>query len=173
MATARVLVVDDEKPILELATRALAAAGYEVSGASTAREALNIVHSGRPVDLVISDVMMPEIRGPELVTEIRQVSPSTRAVLMSGYVDSSALSRDIPFLAKPFSARDLVLAVERALAAAAEAGDDLRRARANMRILKGEARRMCDEIRETTERSKLLIEETRAQLQRDRKNLKK
>lgn len=115
MATARVLIVDDEPAVLRLVSRALVGSGYEVLGATSPGEALNLVQSSPRIDLVISDVVMPEMRGPELVREVTRHSPSTAAILMSAYVDGPELPPDVPFIQKPFIARELVATVERTL----------------------------------------------------------
>jgi two-component system, cell cycle sensor histidine kinase and response regulator CckA len=115
MATARVLIVDDEPAVVRLVSRTLVGSGYEVLSAFSPGQALNIVQSSPPIDLVISDVVMPEMRGPELVQAVTQRSPSTAAILMSAYVDGHELPPDVPFIQKPFVAKDLVAAVERTL----------------------------------------------------------
>lgn len=115
MATARVLIVDDEPAVVRLVSRTLVSSGYEVLGASTPAEALNLVRRGPSFDLVISDVVMPEMRGPELVQAVTRHSPSTAAILMSAYADGHELPKDVPFIQKPFVAGQLVAAVERTL----------------------------------------------------------
>ena len=170
MAAATVLVVDDDKSVLDFATQALGAAGYAVLGATTGRRALEIVNGGNRVDLVVSDVVMPEMRGPQLVREIRQVSPKTAVMLMSGYLaDPAEMPAEVPFLAKPFSPRDLVAAVERTLAKCSQAREDLKVARAQARQLRDERRRFCEELRETARRSQDLIRDAQEQLKRGSK----
>ncbi len=115
MAMARVLIVDDEGAVLGFAERVLRAAGHNAIGVLTPTRALEIVSDGDPVDLVVSDVVMPLMSGPELVDEIHRISPSTRTALMSGYPASSTCPAGVPFLQKPFAPRDLVEFVARML----------------------------------------------------------
>jgi two-component system cell cycle sensor histidine kinase/response regulator CckA len=83
MAT-RVLIVDDESSVLMLTASILEASGYEVLTAASGEEALKI-HNRQPADLVISDVVMPGMKGPALLDAIRQAFPSTALIMMSGY----------------------------------------------------------------------------------------
>lgn len=115
MTTATVLVVDDEPLVLEVVERALARSGYDVLAAQSASEALEIVKTKRPIHLVLSDVVMPGMSGPELLKSVKQLSPSTAAVLMSGYVCSGPIDMAVPFVHKPFSLPALVSTVARAL----------------------------------------------------------
>lgn len=115
MSTATVLVVDDEPLVLDLVERALARSGYDVLAAQSGSEALEIVKQKRPIHLVLSDVVMPGMSGPELLESVKQLSPSTAAVLMSGYVSAEQLDMAVPFVHKPFSVPALVGTVARAL----------------------------------------------------------
>ena len=72
MATASVLIVDDEPSVLRLVSKAVAGWGYEVYAVSSALQALKLAHDELCFDLVISDVIMPEMCGPEMV---RRLSP--------------------------------------------------------------------------------------------------
>ncbi len=119
MAKASILVVDDEPCVLQIVTRVLEGAGYEVAAASGPKQALELVGSQGSFELVVSDVMMPEMCGPQLASEIRLRSPSSRILLMSGWAPVERLPKGVPFLGKPFSPRDLLDAVERAVQAAA------------------------------------------------------
>ncbi len=169
MATARVLVVDDESIVLELTARVLGAAGFDVLQASTPRQALEIVRdAASPMDVVISDIVMPEMRGPQLVAEIRQLSPSTSAVLMSGYTEPAELPDGVAFLQKPFSVRDLIATVERVLSASASAQREVRQAREEAAALHQEHKRLSAELgqairesRENVRRSKQHREQSR------------
>jgi PAS domain S-box-containing protein len=107
---ATVLVVEDEAAVRNLAVRVLERSGYAVIAASDGVEALNLAgsHAGR-IDLVLSDLVMPEMGGRELARRIRLVRPSTRILLMSGYDDEMAAggmdAED--FLPKPFTPAEL------------------------------------------------------------------
>ena len=122
MAGARVLVVDDDSTMLNVIRRILTLDGYEVLTADGPRQALEIVRSRSPVHLVLSDVLMPEMQGTQLVREVGRLSPQTVGVLMTGYVNNVANVPDgVALLRKPFARQELICAVETALAQAVEA----------------------------------------------------
>ena len=115
MSTATVLVVDDEPLVLELAERALARSGYDVLAVQSGSEALEIVNTKRQIHVVVSDVVMPGMSGPELLKSVRRLSPSTALVLMSGYVSAEDIDMAVLFVRKPFSVLALVGMVDRAM----------------------------------------------------------
>ncbi len=117
MAKARILVVDDEPEVLRFVAGVLQRAEYEVAPAGGARQALAIIADTEPFDLVVTDVVMPEMCGPELAGEIRSLSPSSAIMFISGCVPVGQLPRGVPYLGKPFSPRDLLSAVVRVLGA--------------------------------------------------------
>ncbi len=93
--------------------------GYAVVEASGPAEALRIGGaSPGSFDLIVADVMMPGMRGWEMVERLRASQPTARVLYMSGYVgdlDSSALEKVHPLLSKPFRPRDLITEVRRVL----------------------------------------------------------
>jgi CheY-like chemotaxis protein/two-component sensor histidine kinase len=103
-----ILVVDDESGVRMVATRLLRRLGYEVIEAGGGLEALRIAEEKRgAIDLLISDVRMPDMNGFDLATAMSAADPSLGVLLMSGYVDDVALSAriassGIPLLEKPF-----------------------------------------------------------------------
>ena len=117
MAAATILVVDDDPAVLQLTSCILTGSGYEVARAANAEQALEIVKSPPPRDLVLSDSVMPGMQGPELLEEVRRVSPATALILMSGYTAHSELPPGASFLAKPFAEADLLRTVEEVLTA--------------------------------------------------------
>jgi CheY-like chemotaxis protein len=117
MATGRVLVVDDEPAILGLVGKALSSRGYEVHAASDPVKALELAKAHPCFDLVVSDVIMPEMSGPELVRRIAQICPGAAVVLMSGNVAAEAIPERTAFISKPFLITDLFSVVKTALAA--------------------------------------------------------
>ncbi|HXN48796.1 MAG TPA: response regulator [Bryobacteraceae bacterium] len=119
MAKARILVVDDEPAVLQFVAGVLERAEYEVAPAAGARQALAIIADADPFDLVVTDVVMPEMCGPELAGEIQARSPSSAIMFISGCVPVGQLPRGIPYLGKPFSPRDLLSAVGRVLSTSA------------------------------------------------------
>ncbi len=115
-----VFVVEDQEQIRHLAQDCLAGAGYSVLTAANGKEALPIWDTAHPVDLVVCDVIMPEMRGPELVRRLREQRPDLKVLFISGYQDGElGLDTLCPgfteFLAKPFRPNQLVDSVERLL----------------------------------------------------------
>jgi len=100
------------------ASRALASRGYTVLEASTGVEALERMREhGEAIDLVVSDVVMPEMDGPTLLRELRKLKPQLKIIFMSGYAED-AFGRNLDagetfgFLPKPFSLKQLAQAVK-------------------------------------------------------------
>ena len=116
MATARALIVDDDETILRVVSAYLKRNDeYEVLTASSPQEAIEIVQM-TPVDLLITDIMMPGILGTRLFQEIRQTSPNTGCILISGYEkDMYNLPSGMLFLKKPFGADELLSAIKKAI----------------------------------------------------------
>jgi two-component system, cell cycle sensor histidine kinase and response regulator CckA len=116
-----ILLVEDEDPVRAVNARALSARGYTVLEAASGIEALQIIEQrGEPVDLVVSDVVMPEMDGPTLLGELRKLYPDLKVIFVSGYAED-AFKKNLPegedfnFLAKPFSLRQLVETVKQAI----------------------------------------------------------
>jgi len=116
-----VLLVEDEPTVMRLNATILERLGYQVFTASTPREALRCfdTHS-REIQLLVSDVVMPEMNGHELVRQLRSLSPDLKCLLLSGYVSEQILSEPggaggIHFLQKPFSVPDFAAKVRGAL----------------------------------------------------------
>jgi len=115
LAKARILVVDDEPEVLRFVAGVLERAEYEVAPAGGPKQALAIIADAGPFDLVVTDVVMPEMCGPELAGEIRARSPSSAIIFITGCVPVGRLPKGVPYLGKPFSPRDLLSAVDRVL----------------------------------------------------------
>ena len=116
--TARILIVEDEPFIAMAVATALADEGYAVRTACSGRAALAAL--GRePVDLVVSDVMMPELDGLALVGELRRQGDRTPVLLMSAGAMIAALPAGTRFLRKPFDLDQMVDAVRQAVDGAA------------------------------------------------------
>jgi two-component system cell cycle sensor histidine kinase/response regulator CckA len=108
-----ILVVEDAESIRKMVCAMLAQAGYRCLEAGDGEEAFHLVQ-GAPgaVDLVLTDVMMPKMGGPELARRVSQIRPDLRVLFMSGYSDDPVV-RSIErsaslFLAKPFTATALL-----------------------------------------------------------------
>jgi len=110
-----VLIVDDEEPIREIERRILLQGGYSVIEASSAAEALDTLHDGKPIDLLIADLDMPEVSGDEMVRRIRTLRPDLKVLYVTGHIDRLMDTRPLwdgeAFLDKPFSMTGLVEAV--------------------------------------------------------------
>ena len=149
MNQASVLVVDDDRRMLDVVSRILLREQYQVIRADGPRQALDIVKSARPVDLVVSDVSMPDMLDTQLVREIVDVSPRTRSMLMTaGVIDPVDLPDGVPALRKPFLAAELLFAVRATLAQFAQLGADLQRNMQRSSKLQQESKRVCSEAAE-------------------------
>ena len=122
---ARILLVEDEEAVRAFAGRALEARGYKVFQAASGTEALDLFNDmSEPVDLVISDVVMPGMDGPTLMRELRRRQPDLKIIFVSGYAED-AFQRHLPkgedfqFLPKPFSLKELATIVKETLEASA------------------------------------------------------
>lgn len=115
-----VLVVDDEPMLLRMMERVLASAGYEVHAAPDGLRALDLATSlPVPPTLMVSDVRMDPINGPDLARLMLRASPGTRVLFVSGYPADPDYGPLIgPLLQKPFSPDQLVQAVAQLLASA-------------------------------------------------------
>jgi PAS domain S-box-containing protein len=118
-----VLVVEDEDGIREVARRVLDRGGYRVLTAAGGAEAIELVHAhDGPIDLMITDVIMPGMMGHEVAAEIAARRPSIRMMYMSGYAQplvgpSHGLPDDTILIEKPFTERSLMRTVREALGA--------------------------------------------------------
>lgn len=101
-----ILVVDDEPEVRALAREALEAWGYIVLDTGDPQQALRIVKA-QPVHLLLTDVVMPLMKGTELADHVQAVSASTKVLLMSGYQTSDIAPSGRPFLDKPFRVETL------------------------------------------------------------------
>jgi two-component system cell cycle sensor histidine kinase/response regulator CckA len=119
--SAVVLLVEDEEAVRRGGKRMLETRGYTVYEAGSGTEALDIMDELEgQVDIVVSDVVMPEMDGPTLLTELRKSYPDLKFIFVSGYAED-AFARNLPadakfgFLPKPFSLKQLAVAVREML----------------------------------------------------------
>ncbi len=114
-----ILVVEDQAPLRTITARILERAGYRVLTASSGPEALEIAAGGQPIDLLLTDVVMPEMLGQRLAEAIRETRPRLRVVFASGFarpaLEQSGRVLDGPLLQKPFSSAELLSLVAREL----------------------------------------------------------
>lgn len=117
--TETILVVEDEPQIRNLAFDCLAYCGYEVLASANGVEALRLIEQ-RPVDLVLTDVVMPKLSGRELSEHVNALQPSAKVLFMSGYTNDSVVNHGILdgaawFIQKPFTLESLVRRVREVL----------------------------------------------------------
>lgn len=122
---ATVLVVEDDDTILRLATRVLERGGYKVLAAATGEEAMRLcLEATSRIALLLVDVALPDIRGPELGQSLREFQPSARILYMSGHSpdDLADVARleHAHFLPKPFDPDQLLRSVAAVLEGTAE-----------------------------------------------------
>jgi signal transduction histidine kinase/CheY-like chemotaxis protein/PAS domain-containing protein len=115
--TGTILFVDDEDLVLTMAQAVLSSYGYTVLTANSGQKALELfTRSKKKIDLVITDLVMPNMSGRELSDHLLRVAPETRIICSSGYVRSANAEEQERYLQKPFSAQDLLRKVKQVLA---------------------------------------------------------
>lgn len=116
-----ILLVEDEVELRNANAEFLSSIGYSVICAGSGTEALEMVREAGPIDLVISDVVMPKMNGREFADHLLQVRPDTKLLFVSGYADDVVLQTGVsingrPFLQKPYSLKQLGNVVHELLA---------------------------------------------------------
>ena len=123
-----VLVVEDEAAVRNVTRRMLESAGYRVTTATNGGEALLVAEDPEAeIDLILTDVVMPNMSGPRLARRIAEIRPGLKVLFMSGYTDESAaelsaLDSEAKLITKPFSTKSLLRSVRQALDAPKQAG---------------------------------------------------
>src|SRR5262249_47980490 len=107
-----VLVVDDQEVVRDVIRLTLERAGFTVLEASSPNAALDLVRTDQPIDLLVTDVVMPEMDAFELADRVACEVPGVRILYTSGYTDAGA---EGPFIQKPFTPAQLVEKVESVL----------------------------------------------------------
>lgn len=115
-APRRVLIVDDEEPVRRFVDRVLSDAGYETATAADGAEALQLAATLGAFDIVVTDLMMPQMPGDELARRLRQNEPGLKVLYLTGFSDNLfkekvTLWEDEAFLDKPCSVKALREAV--------------------------------------------------------------
>lgn len=122
MPTPRILIVEDEPPLIQLLQKYLTRLGYEVEAHSTSTEALRRFESAPAAfDLVIADLGLPDFPGDTLLTRMLEIQPNLRILICSGspfFLENlpKALEKQVSFLQKPFVPKMLADAVQQLLA---------------------------------------------------------
>ena len=121
VGTETILIVDDEEALREVTRRILARNGYTVLTASSGAQAIELAasHVG-PIDLVLTDVIMPAMQGPTVAKEVKKLRPDIRVLFMSGHAQpvleaEAVLGTELQLVEKPFDEVKLLLSVRRVL----------------------------------------------------------
>ncbi len=112
----RVLVVDDEETVRKFVSRVLTEAGYKTLTAEDGRSAIGAAEQEEPFDLLVTDLMMPNMTGDELARRLRSTQPGLKVLYLTGYSDQLfkdkvTLWEDEAFLDKPCGVKGLLEAV--------------------------------------------------------------
>lgn len=115
-----ILVVEDEQALRKLTCSMLRRLGYNVLAAETARESIQLASPSRRIDLLLTDVVMPELNGREVQERIQAICPKVKTLYMSGYTDEvigrhGILEEGVHFIPKPFTAGSLSQKIREAL----------------------------------------------------------
>jgi CheY-like chemotaxis protein len=118
--TETVLLVEDDHRVRAVALRVLVRSGYVVLEAGSGEEALTRVADAGRIDLLLTDVVMPGMRGTRLATELRALRPTLKVLFMSGYADDDLFAGDRvgarpPLVTKPFTPSSLLAAIRSVL----------------------------------------------------------
>ena len=111
-----VLIVDDEEPVRRFVDRALSAAGYNTSTAADGLQAIEAAEKAGEFDILVTDLMMPQMKGDELARRLRMREPQLKVLYLTGFSDAlfkenSTLWDDEAFLDKPCTIKGLLEAV--------------------------------------------------------------
>jgi two-component system, cell cycle response regulator CpdR len=113
----RILLADDEEAMRTYLTRALERSGYAVTACDRGTTALEHVKAGEPFDLLLTDIVMPEMDGIELAQKVAILAPDMRVMFITGFsavtLRAGQALPQAKVLSKPFHLRDLVLEVDR------------------------------------------------------------
>jgi len=118
---AKILVVDDTADVLEVTAAALRYAGHEVVCCDGSRAALAVLNDGHPIDLLLTDLAMPEIDGFELARRARALRPALLVAYLTAYAPSLPFEALGPILHKPYRPSNLVRRIAALLAEAEDA----------------------------------------------------
>jgi two-component system, cell cycle sensor histidine kinase and response regulator CckA len=115
--TQTILMIDDEDLLLTMGETVLTSYGYKVLTANNGKTAIDIFsQKSAEIDLVITDLVMPQMSGRELVEHLRKISPQVKVICASGFVRPPSLTEEENYLQKPFASHDLLRKVKEVLA---------------------------------------------------------
>jgi len=116
-----ILVVEDDIDVCEFAVASLKSFGYQVYSANNGKEALNLINiDTQKFDLIISDLIMPEMNGKDFIEKVKKIIPGIKVIFVSGYTDdhivrNGLLKEGLTFLQKPYSVQSLAGKVRKIL----------------------------------------------------------
>jgi two-component system cell cycle response regulator CpdR len=123
VAMIRILLAEDDEAMRLYLDRALVRSGYEVVSVDNGRAALDLFEAGELFDLLLTDIVMPELDGIHLAQQVANIAPGTRVMFITGFsAVTLRAGQEMPnarVLSKPFHLRDLVLEVDRVFSEAA------------------------------------------------------
>jgi signal transduction histidine kinase len=114
-----VLLLDDDAQVRQTLTAILDEAGYSVTSLGVAQDALALVRSSKPIDAIVVDFAMPDMRGDQFAGEARSVRPGVPILFITGYADREFFDSEPWVLRKPFTAENLIRTIEQATHVAA------------------------------------------------------
>ncbi len=113
----RILLAEDDDVMREYLTRALTRSGYAVSSVDRGTEAMKLIDAGEEFDLLLTDIVMPEMDGIELAQKVAVIAPALRVMFITGFsavsLKAGKAMPNAKVLSKPFHLRDLVMEVDR------------------------------------------------------------
>jgi two-component system cell cycle response regulator CpdR len=122
----RILLAEDDDVMRQYLVRALEKAGYQVFGVDRGTTALKLVEAGETFDLLLTDIVMPELDGIELAQKVSILAPEMRVMFITGFsavtLRAGQTMPNAKVLSKPFHLRDLVLEVDRVFETGALSG---------------------------------------------------
>lgn len=119
MASRKVLIVEDDAAMAQMCAKLVRRRGHLAVIAATCQEALSILRDAADIDVVLTDIQMPNMSGIELLTELRRIDFHLPVILMTGYASVVSAGEALTlgaadYLVKPFDAKTLIGSLERA-----------------------------------------------------------
>ena len=122
-ADCTILVIDDDPALADLATAILNDAGFSALGTTDSDEALRLIETNKSIGVLVTDVMMPKITGPEIVRRAQRIRlGDLRVLFMTGGFDGVQLRQTDQILKKPWTSEELITEVRRTLSDAPQRG---------------------------------------------------